>query len=141
LASFSPLAKCSPNIEDMPTTRCPCSSGLTYDECCGPIHSGTALAPTAERLMRSRFSAFALGDASYLLASWHPSTRPAELVLDADRRWVSLEILGRTGGSMLDTTGTVAFRARYRTAAGSAEQRENSRFVRENKRWYYVDEA
>ena len=66
--------------------RCPCLSGLQYGECCGPFHSGDAFAPTAERLMRSRYSAFAVGDADYLLATWHPTTRPAELALDPEQR-------------------------------------------------------
>lgn len=57
--------------------RCPCLSRLPYDECCGTLHRGDDLAPTAEQLMRSRFSAFAVSDADYLLATRHPSTRPA----------------------------------------------------------------
>ncbi|MFZ2176709.1 MAG: YchJ family metal-binding protein, partial [Rhodococcus sp. (in: high G+C Gram-positive bacteria)] len=59
------------------TTRCPCLLGEPYDDCCGRYHRGVTTAPTAERLMRSRFSAFAVLDAEYLLATWHPSTRPA----------------------------------------------------------------
>ena len=65
-----------------PPRRCPCTSGLPYDECCGPLHRGERAAPTAEQLMRSRFSAFALADAAYLLATWHPSTRPESLELE-----------------------------------------------------------
>lgn len=118
---------------------CPCLSGLPYDECCAPFHRGASVAPTAERLMRSRYSAYALGEPAYLLESWHPSTRPTDLVLDTRLRWYRLDILGRTRGGMLDTEGTVEFRASYRIDTQPGSQHENSRFVREGGRWYYVD--
>jgi len=87
--------------------------------------------------MRSRFSAFALGDSEYLLASWHPKTRPAALDLDPEVRWLGLDILDRVAGGPLATTGIVEFEAHY--AGGS--QRERSEFVRETGRWYYVAAA
>jgi SEC-C motif-containing protein len=126
-----------PEIDD--SARCPCLSGAVYGECCGPFHRGEALAPTAERLMRSRYSAYVLGDAAYLLATWHPTTRPATLELDPGMRWYLLDIVGTSKGGLLDTSGTVEFRARYRLASGAGEQHENSRFTREDRRWYYVD--
>lgn len=89
--------------------------------------------------MRSRFSAFAVGDASYLLATWHPSTRPKNLDLDADLTWYRLDVLGRWNGGPLDGEGTVEFRAFCKGPAGRADQHEVSRFVRENRQWYYVD--
>jgi SEC-C motif domain protein len=119
--------------------RCPCQSGESYAACCGPLHRGEAHAPTAERLMRSRYSAFAVGDSAYLIETWHPSTRPESLELDPGMRWFSLEILSRTAGGMLDSNGVVEFRARYRLDGEVGEQRETSRFVRENRRWFYVD--
>lgn len=88
--------------------------------------------------MRSRYSAFAVGNGDYLLHSWHPSTRPTELELNGDQQWLSLEIIGRTGGGLLDTDGTVEFRARYRFEGTKYEQVENSRFVRFEKRWVYL---
>lgn len=121
------------------SARCPCLSGESYGECCGRLHRGEAHAPTAERLMRSRFSAFAVGDAAYLLASWHPSTRPASLELDPGIRWYRLDIDGAERGGMLDTSGTVEFTAHYRTDAGAGEQHETSRFAKVDGRWYYVD--
>ncbi|WP_382309573.1 YchJ family protein [Herbiconiux sp. UC225_62] len=128
------------------TERCPCLSGEVYGECCAPFHRGEAHAPTAERLMRSRYSAFAVGDADYLLATWHPDTRPADLELDPGLRWFRLDILGRTGGRVLDSEGTVEFEARYRmrpttpdASPTSGSQRENSRFRRVDGRWFYVD--
>jgi SEC-C motif-containing protein len=125
--------------------RCPCLSGSVFGECCGPYHRGEALAPTAERLMRSRYSAFAVGDAEYLLASWHPSTRPASLELEEGLRWFRLDILDRANGGVLDAEGTVEFRAHYRLAEPRpgeprrGEVHERSRFVRENGRWFYVE--
>jgi len=114
--------------------RCPCLSGESYAECCGRFHAGHSLAPTAALLMRSRYAAYAVGDPAYLLATWHPSTRPAELELDADRRWYRLDILGKSHGGPFDTEGTVEFEAFYK----GGSQYENSRFVRENGRWFYV---
>jgi SEC-C motif-containing protein len=98
--------------------------------------------------MRSRYSAFAVGDAGYLLGTWHPDTRPGELELDPAVRWFRLDILGRTGGGVLDSDGTVEFEARYRMrpaapdadiASTSGSQHENSRFTRVDGRWFYVD--
>lgn len=119
----------------MTTRNCPCGLPRTYDECCGRFHSGQAQAPTAEALMRSRYSAFVKGDAGYLLRTWHPRTRPARLDLDPGMRWTGLEILGTTDGSPFHTTGTVTFRASYR--GGSLH--EHSRFERSDGAWVYVD--
>ncbi|MER7077464.1 YchJ family protein [Saccharopolyspora kobensis] len=119
--------------------RCPCGLGEPFAECCAPLHSGERRASTAEQLMRSRFSAFAVGDASYLLASWHPSTRPDEVELDPEQRWVHLEILERTGGGPFDSAGTVRFRAHYRLPGERGTLTENSRFAKEGGAWYYVD--
>ncbi|WP_369598881.1 YchJ family protein [Arthrobacter sp.] len=98
--------------------------------------------PTAEALMRSRFSAFAVGDASYLLHTWHPSTRPASLQLDADQQWYLLEILGTSAGGLFDSQGVVSFRAHYRSAANRKLKdslTETSSFVREGRQWLYVE--
>ena len=89
--------------------------------------------------MRSRYSAFALDDADYLRTTWHPRTRPATLDLDADVRWTGLDVLATTGGSPLETEGTVEFRAHYVVAGRSGAQHERSRFAREDGRWFYVD--
>ena len=119
---------------------CPCGSGAAFNACCGPLHAGTAKAPTAEALMRSRYSAFALGDEAYLLRTWHPETRPDRLDLSTDgRRFTGLEILDTTGGSPLHTQGTVRFRADYTDAEGPGSQTENSVFERIGGAWYYVD--
>lgn len=119
--------------------RCPCTSGDTYDSCCGPILSGALTAPTALRLMRSRFTAFATGDSTYLLRSWHPSTRPDHLELDSGTRWTRLDILGTAAGGPFDNDGVVEFEAFYREKGATRSMRERSRFVRENRVWTYLD--
>ncbi|WP_182064667.1 YchJ family protein [Curtobacterium sp. ME12] len=119
-------------------TRCPCLSGNPYGECCGPLHAG-AVAPTAERLMRSRFSAFALGVPEYLLLTWHPRSRPAGLELDRSQRWTRLDVLATTSGGPFDSHGTVTFRAWWRSDDERGTLEETSDFVREQGRWFYVD--
>ena len=95
---------------------------------------------TAEALMRSRFEAFRAADAAWLLASWHPSTRPAHLDLSDNPRWRGLQIVDVEAGTEHDTTGTVEFRATHVVAPGDVRVlHERSRFVREDGRWYYVD--
>ncbi|NJP35415.1 YchJ family protein [Micromonospora thermarum] len=124
---------------DSPGGTCPCGSGMPYVECCGRLHRGEADAPTAETLMRSRYSAFAVGDAAYLLRSWHSSTRPARLRLDPGERWTGLEVVDTERGGLFDTTGTVEFRAHYRERGRAGTLTERSRFVREDGRWVYLD--
>ena len=123
----------------MPPRRCPCGTGLPYAECCGPLHAGTATAPTAEQLMRSRYSAFAVGDPAYLLSTWHSTTRPRALDLDPDVRWTGLDVLATTGGGLLAAEGTVEFRATHLVGGVHGAQHENSRFVREDGQWRYLD--
>jgi SEC-C motif domain protein len=89
--------------------------------------------------MRSRYSAFAVGDPGFLLATWHPTTRPRTLDLDAEVRWTGLDLLGTTGGSMLSPEGTVEFRAHYVRGRRAGAQHESSRFVREDGQWRYLD--
>lgn len=89
--------------------------------------------------MRSRYSAFAVGDAGYLTATWHPNTRPVTLTLDADRRWYRLDVVHTERGGPFDTDGVVEFRAYHRSPSGKGSQHEVSRFVREDGRWWYVD--
>jgi SEC-C motif-containing protein len=89
--------------------------------------------------MRSRYSAYAVGDADYLLRSWHPSTRPHSLELDPDVRWYRLDILATSRGGMLDADGVVEFRAHYKAPDGAGKQHETSRFVRDAGAWVYFD--
>jgi SEC-C motif-containing protein len=87
--------------------------------------------------MRSRYSAFALGDADYLLRTWHPDTRPNGLELDSGRRWTGLEVLETSGGTRFHSRGTVTFRAHYRDASGPGVQEESSEFLRLDGAWVY----
>lgn len=123
------------------STACRCQSGLRYDDCCQPVHLRLAAAPTAERLMRSRYCAFALQDGAYLLQTWHSATRPASIEFDPDLHWYQLQILSRSGGGLLDQSGTVEFVARYRVAGKIGEQYENSYFVRAPGGWLYLGPA
>lgn len=116
---------------------CPCGLGDDYAACCGRLHGG-APAATAEALMRSRYSAFAVGDANYLLRTWHPSSRPQELVLGPDLQWTRLAVLETRDGGLFDAAGTVQFRAVYVQDGRRGVMTETSRFVREDKRWTYL---
>jgi SEC-C motif domain protein len=119
---------------------CPCGSGRRLAACCGPLHAG-APAASAEALMRSRYSAFVLGRVDYLLASWHPSTRPPALRLDTPAPfWLGLEV--RRAWRIDDWHAGVEFVARCRIGGAPAlRQHERSRFVFEDGRWYYLDAA
>lgn len=89
--------------------------------------------------MRSRYSAFVRGDVAHLLSSWHPTTRPAALELDHDLDWRRLVIVDRVAGGPFDTQGVVAFEAHWVEGTERGVLRERSRFVREDRRWFYVD--
>lgn len=117
---------------------CPCDPSRPYAACCGPLHAGAAAAD-AQALMRSRYSAYVLGLREYVLATWHPRTRPAELELDpAATRWLGLEVKRHSSDGA--DAATVEFVARYRIGGGSAVRlHEVSRFLREDGRWYYLD--
>ncbi len=117
---------------------CPCGSGERFDGCCHPLLGGE-VAPSAERLMRSRYSAFVVGDARYLRQTWHPGTRPQRLELDAAQRWTGLEIVDAVGGGPEDRRGVVEFRAHWRHGRERGVLQERSRFIRQHDRWWYVD--
>ena len=87
--------------------------------------------------MRSRYTAFALGDAEYLLRTWHPRTRPERLELD-DRDWVGLEITDRVDGAEQDMMGIVGFTAHWVAGRQPGSQTERSAFVRRGGRWVYL---
>ena len=114
---------------------CPCGGGA-YPLCCERWHRGEA-APSAELLMRSRYSAYVLGLDDYLLATWHPQTRPAAHDLQGDEaRWLGLDL--RSAREQGDVA-TVEFVARYRVAGRAHRLHETSRFQREDGRWFYLD--
>ena len=120
------------------SARCPCASGDTFAACCGALLDG-APAPTAERLMRSRYTAFVREDGAYLLRTWHPETRPETITFEADLEWRRLLIVDRVAGGPFDTVGVVEFEAFWRQDGTRGSLHERSRFVREDRMWFYVD--
>lgn len=129
------------------TTDAPCPCGrlnarrkpLAYADCCGRYldHWDTTPAPDAESLMRSRYTAFVAERADYLLATWHPSTRPAALEFDVGAKWLGLAV--RSHRATAADQAEVAFVARYRVGGRAVRLQEISRFVCEGGRWFYMD--
>ncbi len=122
------------------STPCPCGNPDGYARCCGPLHEGMPAA-SAEALMRARYSAYVLKREDYLLATWHPDTRPASLRLAAQQpapTWLGLDVRRHEQDDA--DHARVEFVARYRLGGGRAQRlHEASRFVREDGRWYYLD--
>jgi SEC-C motif-containing protein len=135
-----------------PAAACPCG-GPSLAACCGPYLAGEAVPPTAEALMRSRYTAYAIKDEAYLRASWHPSTRPSEALIDENEKiqWLGLEVKSalrlrqrKADLPELPDSDTVEFVARFRVKGRAHRLHENSRFVREAgedkvPRWFYLD--
>jgi SEC-C motif-containing protein len=120
------------------TLRCPCGLDADYATCCARWHRDLDATPDAEALMRSRYSAYVLGLSDQLLASWHPSTRPAAVDLGPrDTRWLGLEV--RRHERLDDDHARVEFVARSKLGGRAQRLHETSRFVREGGRWYYLD--
>ena len=123
-----------------PSQDCPCCSGRPYADCCSRYHAGPLrlAAPDAEALMRSRYSAFALGLHDYLLQTWHPGTRPAAIgPIPPGVKWLGMEVRGTR--RIDDDHAQVEFVARSRIDGRGQRLHETSRFVRQGGRWYYVD--
>ena len=122
---------------------CPCGQlgpkGKTkhFAQCCGPYLGGQAVASDAPSLMRSRYSAFVLGELDYLRATWHPSTCPQDVAPLPGTKWLGLEVRDH---KVTDAThAEVEFVARYRVSGRAVRLHERSRFVQEQGRWLYVD--
>ena len=123
--------------------QCPCNSKTPYATCCGRYHKGNIHAPTAESLMRSRFSAYVLNNAKYVYRTWDKETRPPLKILKEDnlQKFIHLEIIASTEGSIHDETGIVEFIASYKTGDNNDTQQhhENSYFIKQKNRWLYVN--
>ncbi|MDP3812685.1 MAG: YchJ family metal-binding protein [Hydrogenophaga sp.] len=116
---------------------CPCGRGAAFEACCGRYLGIAVPVPDAESLMRSRYTAFVRGDVAHLLATWHASTRPTSLELDADVKWLGLDVKRHTP---IDAShAEVEFVARSRVRGRGQRLHERSRFVREDGQWFYVD--
>ena len=123
---------------------CPCCSNLEYDACCGPYLSGDAAAPTAEALMRSRYTAFAKADIDYIRRTRHPRSdtkwdEEGTARWARDSEWQSLEIRKTVKGTENDETGEVEFLALYEIDGEQQEHHEKASFVKDDGVWYFVD--
>jgi len=118
--------------------NCYCGSGLPFENCCQPYINGILKAPTAEALMRSRYTAFATGAADYLVETTHSSTRKFHKKVEIlnwsqSNQWIKLEVLA-------STATTVKFKAYYLDYQLNAQiHEEHSSFIFENGSWFYVD--
>lgn len=119
---------------------CPCESGAPYASCCRRAHLGEPTV-TAEALMRSRYSAYALGRVDHLFRTWHPRTRPREVRGVPELEWEGLAVRATVDGGPEDDTGLVEFEARWRSTVTGERGvlSERSRFERRRGRWVYVE--
>lgn len=118
---------------------CACGKGRLYRDCCAPYIERISTPLRAESLMRSRYTAFVLRDAAYLLFSWHPDFRPPELDLTKENtEWQRLEVVDCVRGATFDTEGYVEFNAYYLLSGEEKCLHERSFFRRYRGRWVYV---
>ena len=124
--------------------ECPCGSGKNYPDCCQPYIVGERNAPTAEILMRSRYTAYAKADVDYLYDTTHAEQRETFNRKDSESwarksEWLSLEIIRTEAGEENDETGLVEFAAKYRSKNKSIRHHELAEFKKEEGKWYFVD--
>jgi SEC-C motif domain protein len=124
--------------------NCPCGSNKSFGECCEPFHSGTAIPPTAETLMRARYSAYVTANIDFIERTFHSSAR-AEFDRESARKWAEesqwhgLEILKTVDGQDQDTDGVVEFIATYSQKDQEVEHHEVATFRKEAGTWTFVD--
>lgn len=124
--------------------QCPCGSGKSFDECCGPFLNGVSEAPTAETLMRARYTAYATGNIDFVERTIHPSGR-AGFDRESARQWAEksqwhgLEVLNSVDGKEEDVQGTVEFIARYSQENEMTDHHELALFRKESGQWTFVD--
>jgi SEC-C motif-containing protein len=128
----------------MPILDCPCGSGKLHAECCEPYISRRKQAPTAEALMRARYSAYATKHIAFLEWSLHPRARKGHDPQSTrqwaeESEWLGLEVIRTEGGGEADASGTVEFKAHYRTRGEAVEHHEVAEFRREDGKWYFLD--
>lgn len=125
-------------------SQCPCDSGNPYESCCGVYISGEKDAPTAESLMRSRYTAYTKQEVEYVHQTHDPNSRE-KLDLDEVRAWASestwggLSIKKVEKGLETDTVGTVEFVASFENEGGDHEHHELSTFEKKNGKWFFVE--
>lgn len=120
---------------------CPCGSGHIYSECCEPLHQMNEQAQTAEALMRSRYSAFVLKNADYLLKTLHPDyhtehERESLVALFNETTWLGLKVIKHVPKGL---SAEVEFSAFYQDNDHVSQLHERSRFIKIDTQWYYMD--
>ena len=133
--------KSSDRISSKP---CPCGSQKSFNQCCGVYIKGKLPAPTAEKLMRSRYSAYSLKNIDYLFNTQHPSyhkpdSRKLITATANSLRWIGLNIVNTEKGQPENETGVVEFVAVYQEGKSIAQLHERSNFVKEKGKWFYTD--
>ncbi len=123
---------------------CPCGTGLTYNKCCGPYIAGNAYAPTAEALMRSRYTAYVKGEIDYIV---NTCVRDDDHNIDVEQtkrwsqksRWQGLSILAIEKGAPSDSEGTIEFIASYSMDGLSDKHHERAKFKKTDGKWLYLE--
>ncbi len=126
------------------TNLCPCGSGIALETCCLPLIRGKVLAQTAEELLRSRYTAFAIGETDYILSTHHSKTR-ADVKREEieewskNSKWLQLKVFQKEAGEKTDSAGTIIFGAYYQVDGKDEEHLEKSFFEKENGEWRFLD--
>lgn len=121
---------------------CLCGSSIDYQQCCEPYHTGEKTPATAEALMRSRYTAYALRNGAYLQATWEAAKRPKTIDFSRENvDWLRLEVTETKKGGISDNKGVVGFKAFYNQDGEAYVLKETSRFVKTGGRWFYLDGA
>jgi len=121
----------------MKSPNCYCGSKQPFKQCCEPFMQQTKIATNAEQLMRSRFSAFYCQNTAWLKASWDNSTQPQNIQFEDDLKWMDLTIINTS--NIDDLKATVEFEARYYKSGKVQAIHENSRFIKRDGQWFYVN--
>ena len=127
-------------MELNPINTCLCGSNIAYGECCQPFLTAQKIPTTAEALMRSRYTAYALRDGAYLQATWDITKRPESIDFSRETiNWLRLEITETKKGGIKDSKGQVTFKAFYSQDNEEYVMNEISRFTKQGGRWFYLD--
>ena len=143
----APTETAEENVDAEPAEKkdCPCCSEKPYAECCAPYISGTVPAPTAEALMRSRYTAYATGDVDYIKKTMGPAIKAKEFDRESvekwanESEWLGLSIVTTAKGSENDTEGTVEFIAQYSDGKNEQIHHESAEFRKIDGAWYFID--
>lgn len=125
-------------------TMCYCGSGIAFAECCEPYLTGSAQAPTAEKLMRARYSAYASGQVDFVHDTMVPEAREgfdrdSAKEWSAKSKWLGIEVLNLEDGTEKDDFGIVEFVARYTSEDTELEHHEIAEFKKVDGQWFFVD--